>query len=51
MFLFALPAGALADILATRRFLIAVECFVTAGATLIAVMVWLRRPVNSRTAH
>jgi MFS family permease len=39
--LFALPAGALADIVDTRRFLIGAECFITAAATLLAVMVWL----------
>ena len=41
LFLFALPAGALADIVDTRRLLIGAECFITATGTLFAVMVWL----------
>ncbi len=40
LFLFALPAGALADIVDPRRLLIAAECFITLGATCLALMVW-----------
>jgi MFS family permease len=43
MFLFALPAGALADIVDKRRFLIGAECFITAVATVFAVLVWLEQ--------
>lgn len=43
MFLFALPAGALADVVDKRRFLIGAECFITAAATAFAVMVWLEQ--------
>jgi MFS family permease len=43
MFLFALPAGALADIVDKRRFLIAAECLITAAAILFAVLVWLEQ--------
>ena len=41
MFLFAIPAGALADIVDRRRFLIGAESFITLVSTLFAVMVWL----------
>src|SRR5436305_8897366 len=41
MFLFALPAGALADIIDRRRFLIVVEIAITAVSTVFAVIVWL----------
>jgi predicted MFS family arabinose efflux permease len=41
MFLFALPAGALADIIDKRRFLIAVEGATTAVSAIIAALVWL----------
>jgi MFS family permease len=41
MFLFALPAGALADIVDKRRFLIATEIAVTLVAAASAVLVWL----------
>jgi len=41
MFLFALPAGALADIVDRRRFLIAVEGAITAISAIIAALVWL----------
>lgn len=41
MFLFALPAGALADIVDRRRFLIATEAYITLVCTLFAVMVWM----------
>src|SRR6201987_2080926 len=41
MFLFALPAGALADIVDKRRFLIASEIVITAIAAMSAVLVWL----------
>lgn len=41
MFLFAIPAGALADIIDKRRFLIAGECIITLIATAFAVLVWL----------
>jgi MFS family permease len=41
MFLFALPAGALADILDKRRFLIAAEIFLTIVAGASAALVWL----------
>src|SRR6266849_5681507 len=40
MFLFALPAGALADIVDRRRFLIAVEGTITAISAIIAALVW-----------
>lgn len=43
MFLFALPAGALADIVDKRRFLIGAECFIAVVSTLFAVLVWLHR--------
>ena len=41
MFLFALPAGALTDIVDRRRFLLAGESFVTTVATVFAILVWL----------
>ncbi len=41
IFLFALPAGALADIVDKRRFLIAAESATTAVAAIIAALVWL----------
>jgi len=41
MFLFALPAGALADIVDRRMLLIVVETATTACAALIAALVWL----------
>jgi MFS family permease len=41
MFLFALPPGALADIVDRRRFLIAVEIATTAVSTIYAAIVWL----------
>jgi len=40
MFLFAIPAGALADIVDKRRFLIVVEIVLTVFATASAVLVW-----------
>jgi MFS family permease len=43
MFLFAIPAGALADIVDRRRFLIAAESYITMVCTLFAIMVWLHR--------
>jgi predicted MFS family arabinose efflux permease len=42
MMLFALPAGALADIIDKRRFLIGAECFIAVACTLFAALVWLR---------
>jgi MFS family permease len=42
MMLFALPAGALADIIDKRRFLIGAECFIAVVCTLFAALVWLR---------
>ncbi len=42
MFLFALPAGALADIVDKRRYLIGAETFIAVVSTLLAVFVWLR---------
>lgn len=41
MFLFALPAGALADTVDKRRFLIAAQAAVTAVAATFAALVWL----------
>ncbi|MBH5397192.1 MFS transporter [Bradyrhizobium sp. CNPSo 4010] len=41
MFLFALPAGALADIVDRRRFLIGSEILLTVVAAVSAVLVWL----------
>src|SRR5271166_2218452 len=41
MFLLALPAGALADIIDKRRFLIAIETTTTIVSALFAAMVWL----------
>jgi MFS family permease len=41
MFLFALPAGALADIVDRRKLLIAVEIAVTAVSAIFAAIVWL----------
>jgi MFS family permease len=41
MFLFALPAGALADIVDKRKFLIAVEIGVTIISAIFAAIVWL----------
>jgi predicted MFS family arabinose efflux permease len=41
MFLFALPAGALADIVDKRRFLVVSEIVVTVIAAVSAVLVWL----------
>jgi predicted MFS family arabinose efflux permease len=40
MVLFALPAGALADIVDKRRFLIGAETFIAVASTLFAVLVW-----------
>jgi MFS family permease len=40
MFLFAIPAGALVDIINQRRFLIAAEMAVTITSTAFAVLVW-----------
>lgn len=40
MFLFALPAGALADIIDRRKFLIVVEIAVTAVSAIFAAVVW-----------
>jgi MFS family permease len=40
MFLFALPAGALADIIDRRRLLIVVEIAITAVSAIFAVIVW-----------
>ena len=42
MFLFAMPAGALADIIDKRRFLIAIESATTLVSALFAAMVWLK---------
>jgi len=42
MFLFTLPAGALADIIQARRFLIVVETFITALIVVFTTMVYLR---------
>jgi len=41
MFLFALPAGAIADIVDKRRFLVGTEIAVTVIAAISAVLVWL----------
>jgi len=41
MVLFALPAGALADIVDQRRFLIGAESFITVASILFAALVWL----------
>src|ERR1700755_564920 len=41
MFLFALPAGALADIVDKRRFLVVSEIVVTVIAAVSAILVWL----------
>jgi MFS family permease len=41
MFLFAMPAGALADIVDKRRFLIGGESFIAVVSMLFAVLVWL----------
>jgi MFS family permease len=41
MFLFALPAGALADILDKRRLLIGAELFITVTSAAFAALVWL----------
>ncbi|MGA2087833.1 MAG: MFS transporter [Stellaceae bacterium] len=41
MFLFALPAGALADIVDRRRFLIGVEILITAISAVFAYLVWI----------
>ena len=41
MFLFALPAGALADIVDRRKFLIVVEISYTTVAAIFAAIVWL----------
>lgn len=43
MFLFALPAGALADTVDKRRFLIGGESFIALASTLFAVLVWRHR--------
>jgi len=42
MVLFALPAGALADIVDKRRYLIGAESFIAVASTLFAALVWLR---------
>src|ERR1700691_1126751 len=41
MFLLAMPAGALADIIDKRRFLIVIESVTTIVSALFAAMVWL----------
>src|SRR5215831_16037230 len=41
MFLFAMPAGALADIVDRRRFLIVSETAITIAAAIFAAIVWL----------
>jgi MFS family permease len=41
MFLFAMPAGALADIVDKRRFMIVVETAITILSAIFAAMVWL----------
>src|SRR5450756_2550894 len=41
MFLFAVPAGALADIIDKRRFLIVLEVATTVVSAIIAALVWL----------
>jgi MFS family permease len=41
LFLFALPAGALADIIDKRKFLISIEAATTAVAAVFAAIVWL----------
>ena len=41
MFLFAVPAGALADIIDKRRFLIVIETATTIVSAVIAALVWL----------
>ena len=41
MFLFALPAGALADIVDRRRYLLVAETVITALAAIFAALVWL----------
>jgi MFS family permease len=41
MFLFALPAGALADIFDRRRLLMMAEIGITAVSTIFAIIVWL----------
>src|SRR5437588_11666115 len=48
MFLFALPAGALADVFDRRKFLIAMEVAITILSTIFAVLVSLElaRPAN-----
>jgi predicted MFS family arabinose efflux permease len=43
MLLFALPAGALADIVDKRRFLIGAESFIAIVSTLFATLVWRHR--------
>jgi MFS family permease len=40
MFLFALPAGALADIIDRRRFLVVVEILITLISTVFAFLIW-----------
>ena len=47
MFLFALPAGALADIVDRRRFLVAVEILISVISTVFAFLIW-RDVVTSR---
>ena len=42
MFLFALPAGALADIVDKRRYLIGAETFIAIVSILFAALIWLR---------
>lgn len=44
LFLFAIPAGALSDIVDKRRFLLAVECLFTAASIVFAAAVWLATP-------
>jgi MFS family permease len=41
LFIFAIPAGALADIVDKRRLLIGVECLISALAIIFAVLAWL----------
>ncbi len=51
IFLFAIPAGALADILDKRKFLIAVECLTTAVSAVYAMMVGLGHPQQFAPFH
>jgi MFS family permease len=51
IFLFAMPAGALTDIVGRRQYLIACESAVTLFSIILAVLVWLQFITTPSLAH